>query len=48
MFFPLPHIGVRGDLRYYHAFQDTSILTLPLQGPKLDFGRLSAAVVFKF
>jgi opacity protein-like surface antigen len=42
------HFGVRGDLRYFHAFQDLDILGLPIADAKLDFGRLSGAAVFKF
>lgn len=42
------HFGIRGDLRYFHAFQDLEILGLQLQDTKLDFGRLSGGVVFKF
>jgi len=42
------HFGVRGDLRYFHAFQDLEILGLPIADAKLDFGRLSGAAVFKF
>jgi len=43
------HFGVRGDLRYFHAFQDLEILNLPVfDGEKLDFGRLSGGVIFKF
>ena len=42
------HVGIRGDLRYFHAFQDLEILGLELQDTKLDFGRLSGGVVFKF
>ena len=43
------HFGVRGDFRYFHAFQDLEILNLPIfDGEKLDFGRLSGGVVFKF
>ena len=42
------HFGVRGDLRYFHAFQDLEILGLPIADEKLDFGRLSGGVVFKF
>ncbi|MBI3491627.1 MAG: porin family protein [Acidobacteria bacterium] len=43
-----PHVGVRGDIRYFHAFQDTTILAFPVNNPKLDFGRASLAVVFTF
>ena len=42
------HIGVRGDLRYFHSFQDATIVGFDFGGEKLDFGRASAAVVFKF
>jgi opacity protein-like surface antigen len=45
------HVGVRGDIRYYHSFQvlDLFGLDLPFEdGEKLDFGRASVAVVFKF
>jgi opacity protein-like surface antigen len=42
------HFGIRGDLRYFHAFQDLEILGLEIQDTKLDFGRLSGGVVFKF
>ena len=42
------HVGIRGDVRYFHSFQVLSILGLELEGEKLDFGRASAAVVFKF
>jgi opacity protein-like surface antigen len=43
-----PHFGVRGDLRYFHAFQDLEIVGIPIADTKLDFGRLSGGVVFKF
>ena len=42
------HFGVRGDIRYFHAFPDLNILGLALSDAKLDFGRASAAAVFKF
>jgi opacity protein-like surface antigen len=42
------HVGVRGDIRYFHAFQDLEILGLPIADTKLDFGRASAGVVFRF
>jgi opacity protein-like surface antigen len=42
------HFGVRGDIRYFHAFPDLDILGLALSDAKLDFGRASAAAVFKF
>lgn len=48
MIFPAEHVGVRGDIRYFHAFQDLDVLGLPLGNTKLDFGRASGAVVFRF
>jgi opacity protein-like surface antigen len=45
------HVGVRGDVRYFHSFQviDFSRFpNLPVRDTKLDFGRVSVAVVFKF
>ena len=44
------HVGVRGDLRYLHAFQALELLGLELEvgETKLDFARLSGGVVFKF
>jgi opacity protein-like surface antigen len=48
MVFPARNIGIRGDIRHFHAFQDLEILGLPLSDTKLDFGRASAALVFRF
>ena len=45
------HVGLRGDIRYFHSFEilDLSKLpALPIQEKKLDFGRFSGALVFKF
>jgi opacity protein-like surface antigen len=42
------HVGVRGDLRYFHAFQNLGVIGFTLNGSKLDFGRASAAIVFTF
>ena len=45
------HVGVRGDVRYFHSFEilDTSRLpNLPLNETKLHFGRFSGALVLKF
>ena len=46
--FVAPHVGLRGDIRYFHAFQDLQVLGIPIADAKLDFGRASAGVVFKF
>jgi opacity protein-like surface antigen len=42
------NVGVRGDIRYFHSFEDLEIAGIPLADTKLDFGRASAALVFKF
>ena len=42
------HVGVRGDIRYFHAFQDIDLLVFEIGDTKLDFGRASVGVVFKF
>jgi opacity protein-like surface antigen len=42
------HFGVRGDIRYFHSFQDFEVLGLSLSSDKLDYGRASGGVVFKF
>ena len=41
-------VGVRGDIRYYHAFQDQTLLGISLGDTKLNFGRAAAALVLKF
>lgn len=43
-----PHIGVRGDIRHFHAFQDLKVVGFTLGSSKLDFGRASVALVLKF
>lgn len=48
MIFVGEHVGIRGDVRYFHAFQDLEVLGLPLGSTKLDFARASTAVVFRF
>jgi hypothetical protein len=46
------HFGIRGDVRYFHAFQDLfddlEPLGISIEGRKLDYGRAAAAVVFAF
>ena len=44
------HVGIRGDIRHFHSFQQ---VTIPLVGTTLGdarvtFGRASAALVFRF
>ena len=44
-----PHIGVRGDIRYFHTFQDLGPMGFSLgANQKLDFGRAAAALDFTF
>lgn len=45
------HVGVRGDLRYFHSFQVLDLSkfpNFPASNNKLDFGRVALALVFKF
>jgi opacity protein-like surface antigen len=46
--FVAPHVGVRGDIRYFHAFQDLEVAGISLDQTKLDFGRAAGALVFRF
>jgi len=44
------HVGLKGDVRHYHAFDALEILGFDLAEDrgKLDFGRVGFGVVFKF
>jgi opacity protein-like surface antigen len=42
------HAGVRGDIRYFHSFEDLSVAGITFGDTNLDFGRASAALVLKF
>jgi opacity protein-like surface antigen len=42
------HLGVRGDIRYFHAFQNLTVEGFTISNSKLDFGRASAGLVVKF
>ena len=43
------HVGIRGDVRYFHSFKDLSILGVTLgNATQLDFARASAGMVFSF
>ena len=43
------HVGLKGDVRYYHSFQPLGALGIDIaQGNKLDFGRAAFGAVFKF
>ena len=43
-----PHVAVRGDIRYFHAFQNMDFLGFTVNNTKLDFGRAAAALNFTF
>jgi opacity protein-like surface antigen len=42
------HVGIRGDIRHFHAFQNLNLLLFTVSNPKLDFGRASVAFVITF
>ena len=42
------HFGVRGDVRYFHAFSALEFLGVNLSDVKLDYGRFSGALAVKF
>jgi opacity protein-like surface antigen len=42
------HFGIRGDVRYFHAFQRLELLGLDVGDTKLDYGRFSGALAVKF
>ncbi|MCM3881128.1 MAG: porin family protein [Vicinamibacterales bacterium] len=48
MVFVSDHFGLRGDLRYFHSFQDLTVLGITLGDAKLNYGRLSGGAVLTF
>lgn len=42
------HLGIRGELRRFHAFQHLAVPLLPIDGATLDFNRASAALMLRF
>jgi opacity protein-like surface antigen len=44
------HIGLKGDIRYYHSFEATDLIGFEIGSDrnKIDFGRAAFGVVFKF
>ena len=42
------HVGLRGDLRYFHSFQDLTVLGFTLGDSKLDYARASVGLVLTF
>jgi opacity protein-like surface antigen len=46
-----PHVGIRGDVRYFRSFEILDFSNFPnlgLKETKLNFGRVAVAAVFKF
>ncbi len=42
------HVGLRADIRYFRSVQEIPVLEIPIEGERIDFGRASAALVFRF
>ena len=43
------HVGLKGDVRYYHAFDALEIVGINFaEDTEIDFGRASFGVIFKF
>ena len=42
------NFGVRGEIRFFHSFENSKFFGLIPAGDKLDFGRAAAGVVFTF
>ena len=44
------HVGLKGDVRYYHSFEALDLLGIDLARDenKIDFGRAAFGVLFKF
>jgi opacity protein-like surface antigen len=42
------HLGVRGDIRHFHSFQDLKVLGFTVSNSKLNFARASAGLVVTF
>jgi len=44
------HVGLKGDIRYYHSFEATDLLGFDfgLDSNKIDFGRAGLGLVLKF
>jgi opacity protein-like surface antigen len=42
------HFGIRGDLRYFHAFQDLTVPGFTLSDSTLDYARASVGLVLMF
>ena len=41
------HVGIRGELRHFHSFQNVSVPGFAVDNTKLNFGRASVGLVLK-
>jgi opacity protein-like surface antigen len=42
------HVGLRGDIRYFHSLQELPVIGFDIGGERIDFGRASAALMLRF
>jgi hypothetical protein len=42
------HFGVRGDIRYFHAFEALDLLGFDVGDTKIDYGRFGGGVIVRF
>ena len=42
------HVGLRGDVRYFHSFQNLTVAGLTFSSPSVNYGRASVGLIFKF
>jgi opacity protein-like surface antigen len=42
------HVGLRGDIRYFHSLQELPVVNVDIGGERIDFGRASVALLLRF
>jgi opacity protein-like surface antigen len=42
------HVGLRGDIRYFHSLQELPLIGFDIGGERIDFGRASGALMLRF
>jgi hypothetical protein len=42
------HVGLRGDIRYFHSLQELPVINFDIGGERIDFGRASVALLLRF
>ena len=42
------HVGIRGDVRFFHGFNDLEVFGFPVSDLKLDYGRASAGLILSY